>query len=186
MADYSQMTDEQLARCVSSAENGDAVAEMVSRYTGLVLALAGRYSKSADYEELVSEGLDALIAAASGFDPARGSFGTFAAVCVSNRMKNAVSRADRRNERFSELDMEEDIPDSSPTPEELVISRENAAEITERMKTLLSPMELRCIEGVILGMSYSEIAERLSVGVKSVDNAVTRARTKLRASFPEL
>ena len=40
MADFSQMSDEQLAGCVSSAESGEAVAEMVSRYTGLVLALA--------------------------------------------------------------------------------------------------------------------------------------------------
>ena len=185
MADFSQMTDEQLAGCVSSAQNGDAVAEIVSRYTGLVLALAGKFSSSADYEELVSEGLDALIAAASGYDPERGCFGSFAGVCVSNRMKNVVSRADRRNSRLSGLD-DEDIPDSSPTPEELVISRENAAEVTGRMKDLLSPLELRCIEGVILGMPYSEIAKRLSISVKSVDNAVTRARAKLRAVFPEL
>ena len=54
MADFSQMSDEQLAGCVSSAESGEAVAEMVSRYTGLVLALAGKYSGGADYEELVS------------------------------------------------------------------------------------------------------------------------------------
>ena len=179
------MSDEQLACRVSSAENGDAVAEIVSRYTGLVLKLAGKYSSSADYEELVSEGLDALIAAASEYDPDRGSFGGFAGVCISNRMKNVVSRADRRNSRVSELD-DEDIPDSSPTPEELVISRENAAEITGLMKSLLSTMEFRCIEGVILGMPYSEIAEKLSVGVKSVDNAVTRARAKLRAVFPKL
>lgn len=185
MADYSKLTDEQLAGCVSSANSGEAVAEMVSRYTGLVLTLAGKFSGSADYEELVSEGLDALISAASGYDPERGSFAAFASVCVSNRMKNAVTRADRRNSRLSELDSE-DIPDKSPTPEELVISRENAAEITERMKDLLSPLELHCIEGVILGMAYSEIAERLSVSVKSVDNAVTRARTKLRAVFPRL
>lgn len=185
MADYSKMTDEQLAGCVSSGANGDAVAEIVSRYTGLVLALAGKFSSSADYEELVSEGLDALISAASGFDPEKGKFSGFAGVCVSNRMKNVVSRADRRNSRFSELD-DKDIPDSSPTPEELVISRENAAEITERMKDLLTPLELSCIEGVILGMPYSEIAERLSVGVKSVDNAVTRARTKLRGILPRL
>lgn len=41
MADFSQMSDEQLAGCVSSAESGEAVAEMVSRYTGLCLRLPG-------------------------------------------------------------------------------------------------------------------------------------------------
>lgn len=185
MADYSQMTDEQLVGCVPSAESGEAVAELVSRYTGLVLALAVKYSGSADYEELVSDGLDALLAAAPKYSPDRGAFRSFASVCISNRMKNTVQRAARRNERFSELS-DEDIPDSAPTPEELVIIQESAAEITGRMKTLLTPMELGCIEGVILGMPYSEIAERLSISAKSVDNAVTRARAKLKLVFPKL
>lgn len=185
MADFSHMSDEQLASCASSTEGGEAVAEIVSRYTGLVLALAGKYSSSADYEELVSDGLDALLAALPKYSPEKGSFSAFASVCVSNRMKNTVQRASRRNERLSELD-DEDIPDSAPTPEELVISRESADEMTERMKTLLSPLELSCIEGVILGMPYSEIAERLSVSAKSVDNAVTRARAKLKLVFPKL
>mgnify|MGYP001044845589 CR=1 FL=1 len=184
MADFSQMSDEQLAGCVSSAESGEAVAEMVSRYTGLVLALAGKYSGGADYEELVS-GLDALLSALRKYSPEKGSFSGFASVCVSNRMKNAVDRAKRRNERLEEL-ADEDIPDSSPTPEELVIGRESADEITRCMRSLLSPLELGCIEGVILGMPYSEIAEKLSVSVKSVDNAVTRARAKLKLVFPRL
>ena len=133
----------------------------------------------------MSDGLDALLAAAPKYSPDRGSFSSFASVCISNRMKNTVQRAARRNERISELS-DEDIPDNSPTPEELVIINENAAEITERMKTLLSPMELGCIEGVVLGMPYSEIAERLSISVKSVDNAVTRARAKLKGILPKL
>ena len=95
MADYSHMTDEQLARCVPSAKSGEAVAELVSRYTGLVLALAGKYSGSADYEELVSDGLDALLVAAPKYSPDRGSFSGFASVCISNRMKNTVQRAAR-------------------------------------------------------------------------------------------
>ena len=106
-------------------------------------------------------------------------------VYCSNRMKNAVDRAKRRNERLEEL-ADEDIPDSSPTPEELVIGRESADEITRCMRSLLSPLELGCIEGVILGMPYSEIAEKLSVSAKSVDNAVTRARAKLKLVFPRL
>ena len=99
MADFSQMSDEQLAGCVSSAESGEA-----------------------DYEELVSDGLDALLSALRKYSPEKGSFSGFASVCVSNRMKNAVDRAKRRNERLEEL-ADEDIPDSSPTPEELVIGR---------------------------------------------------------------
>lgn len=185
MSDFAKMNDEQLIALVASAENGEAVAELVSRYTGLVLRLAGKYSASADYEELVSDGIDALINAAYSFSPGRGGFGGFAFTCVSNRMKNLVSRASRRREQLVSLP-DENFPDSAPSPEELVIGEENAAELTDRMRHILSPLELRCIEGVILGMSRAEIAEKLSISVKSADNAVTRARAKLREIIPRL
>lgn len=185
MADLTQISDEQLARCVSDADNGEVVAELVSRYTGLVLSLAAKYCGSADYEELVSEGLESLINAASSFDPERGSFSGFAFVCISNRMKNVVKCARKRADRFPVVS-DEDFSDSVPSPEELVIGQENADEITYKMKSVLSPLELRCIEGVILGMTYTELSENLSISVKSVDNAVTRARNKLRNVLPQL
>lgn len=174
------MTDEQLA-CLNNAE---ALAELVTRYTRTVLKLAAKYSGSADYEELVGVGMDTLLTAAAKYCPERGGFAAFASVCISNGMKNLVIKADRRNRHFSEL-ADEEIPDSRPTPEEQVIIRENTEEIFQRIKTLLTPLEQQCIEGVILGMKYREIAAMLSIDVKKVDNAVTRARAKLRKNYPK-
>lgn len=186
MADLSKLTDEQLAGAGFSADSGAYTAELITRYSNLVFSMAGRFAASADYEELISDGMDALVHAISCYDAQRGSFSGFASVCISNRMKNTAERAARRASKLASESELESLTSPEPTPEELVIIKENTSEMSEQMRTLLSPLERRCLNGVILGLSYSEIAEKLGTEKKAVDNAVARARTKLRAVFPEL
>ena len=178
MTDYSLFSDEQLL------EKGMA-AELLSRYVSLVFAMARKYSASADYEELVSDGMQALIAAVSEYDPERGGFKTFASVCVANSMKNTVSRAERRASKLSDEEMEL-LPDTAPSPEELVISRETSEELYRLILKELTPLEKVCIDGVVMGLSYAEIARKIGTDRKSVDNAVARARAKLRKHYSDL
>ena len=179
------MSDEQLAGVGISADDGDKIAELISRYSNLVFSMAGRYSAFADYEELVSDGLDALLQAIKSFQPQRGVFSAYASTCISNRMKNTADRAMRRKAKFTDESELESLRSPSPSPEELAILREYTSEMGRQMSTLLTPLERRCLDGVILGMSYSEIAEKTGIEKKSVDNAVARARAKLRAHFPD-
>lgn len=175
------MSDEQLAGFGLTADDGEKVAELISRYTNLVFSMAGRFSSAADYEELVSDGLDALLCAIKSFDAERGSFAAYASVCVSNRMKNTVDRAARRAARLADESELGQLKSPEPTPEELVILRESTSEMGRRMERLLTEHERRCLDGVVLGLSYAEIAKKLGCDKKSVDNAVARARAKLRA-----
>ncbi len=186
MADLSSFTDEQLASAELSADSGEMVAELISRYSNMVFRMAAKYADLADYEELVSDGLDALLNAVSHYDSEKGSFSTFASVCISNRMKNTTDSAVRRTAKLASAEELDTLTDSSPTPEELVISKENTSEMSEHIRNLLTPLERRCLNGVILGMSYSEIAEKIGAPRKTVDNAVARARAKLRSVYPEL
>lgn len=186
MADISSASDEQLASVGFSADSSEKTAELISRYSGTVFAAAAKYAGSADYEELVSDGMVALLNAISHYDESKGSFGTFASVCVSNAMKNTIDRASRRKSRLDTETELEKLTDTSPGPEELAILRESTSEMSDRMRTLLTPLERRCLDGVILGLSYGEIAERLKIDKKSADNAVARARAKLRAAFPDI
>lgn len=181
MADYGSMSDEELLS--GAADDSERVTELISRYTGVVFAQARRYSAGADYEELVSDGLDALLNAVSAFEPSRGSFAAFAGMCVSNRMKNTLDRTSRRRARLADEDSLEGVQDSAPTPEERVIIRESTAEMNSLIRSRLTDMERRCLEGVIMGYSYAEIAERTGFEKKSVDNAVARARAKLKPFF---
>lgn len=185
MSDYSSLSDKELLE-ESPAESGK-IAELISRYMKLVFAGARKYSSSADYEELVSDGMDGLLTAVGSYDSEKGEFAAFAAVCVENKLKNTVRKALRRSSRLAEAEpgQLEDIADPAPTPEEIVIAKEASEAVLKGIKTELTPLEMRCIEGAAMGLSYKEISEKLGADIKTVDNALSRARAKLRRYYRE-
>lgn len=192
LSDISKFTDKELlAPCefesASRFSESERIAELISRYTKTIFASASKYKTFADYEELVSDGMQALLKAIRGYDSSKGEFSTFAAVCIENGMRNTAKRSMVRSSRIadSENSLEEldRLPDPSPTPEDIVIQREDEVNFFSNLKTKLSELELRCIEGIIMGLSYDDIAGYLSVDRKSVDNALTRARAKLRRLY---
>lgn len=179
------LSDEQLVGGGISADGADKIAELISRYSNLVFAMAGRFTQYADYEELVSDGLDALLGAVKTFEVSRGSFAAYASVCISNRMRNTSDKARRRVLRLADVSELEQLESTAPSPEELAILREDTYEMGRQMRALLSPLERRCLDGVVLGLSYAEIAEKIGCDRKAVDNAVARARAKLKANNPD-
>ncbi len=183
MSDYSSLSDKELIR--SDSPDSGKTAELISRYMKMVFSRARAYSDLADYEELVSDGMEGLLAAVRSYNDEKGEFASFAVVCVENRLRNTVKRAAKRASLLDMFDPEKlnEIVDPSPTPEELVIARENSDEIMERIERELTPLEEQCIRGVAMGLSYDEIAGRLNIEKKAVDNALSRARTKLRKYY---
>lgn len=184
MTDLSSLSDEQLLE--NGLADGEKIAELISRYTVLVFAAARKYSGTADYEELVSDGMHSLLSAVKNYDPERGPFAAFAGVCISNRMKTTAESAAKRTAHLAGEDELEVLADNSPSPEEIVLRKEASEEFHRDFTTLLTKLEQRCLNGVILGLSYSEIAKRLNIDKKSVDNAISRARAKLRKKHPDL
>lgn len=183
MSDYSALSDRELLD--NDPDESGMIAELISRYMKLVFASARKYSSSADYEELVSDGMEGLLSAVTNYDREKGEFAAFAAVCVENRLKNTVKSSLRRNSRLADAYPEclEDIADPAPTPEEVVIARENSETVLKEIRAELTPLEMRCIEGAAMGLSYSEISDRLKVDKKTIDNALSRARAKLRRYY---
>lgn len=178
--DYKNLSDRELLE--NDPSDKGKIAELVSRYMKSVIAAAHRYSASADYDELVSDGMEGLMAAIQSYDPGKGDFSAYSAVCINNRLKNTVRKNLRRADRLSYNSLEEldEMPDPSPTPEEAMIAKERSAALLRTVHSELTELERSCIEGIAMGLSYSEIAARLGVDVKAVDNAVSRARAKLR------
>ena len=60
-----------------------------------------------------------------------------------------------------------------------MISEENMKEIKEQIKKNLSLLEYRILTKYLAGKNYAEIAEELGTNKKSVDNALSRIKTKL-------
>lgn len=185
MADYSHMSDRELLEN-NSADSGK-ITELISRYMSAVLSAAARYSGAADHEELVSDGMQGLLAAIRTYDSEKGEFSAYLSVCIDNRLKNTAKRATRRIGRMAgtEQDALEEIADTKPTPEEVVIDRESSEDVIRNMRTSLTSLEFGCMEGLMMGLSYSEIAKMLDIDRKSVDNAVSRARAKLRKYYAD-
>ena len=90
MSDYSALSDSELIR--NDPPDSGKTAELISRYMKMVFSRARAYSDTADYEELVSDGMEGLLAAVRSYDDEKGEFAAFAAVCVENRLRNTAKR----------------------------------------------------------------------------------------------
>lgn len=183
MLNYSHLSDEELLNGASI--DGMKMSEILKRYVNFVFLLAHSYSKKADFDELVSDGMSGLVEAVNEYDPTKGDFTAFAGVCVRNRMRNVVKRSSLRNAGISDNSEEElaSIADPAPSPEDVVIAREDRISNMERIRAELSELELHCLEYSVFGFSYEEIAQRLGCDRKSVDNALCRARKKLKRIY---
>jgi len=140
------------------------------------------------YEDLVQEGLIGLLNAIDRFDETKGAaFETFAITCIDNRILSAL-RADARKKNqplnnyisiFDDTEQPLYTPDSS-SPENLVIIREEIKNIQNNIRENLSSFEKKVLALYLDGYSYLAISELLSSSPKSVDNALQRARRKLK------
>lgn len=189
MTDYSSLSDVELLK--NNPPDSAKTTELISRYMKMVLAAARRFSERysrADYEDFVSDGMDGLLAAIRGYDESRGEFGAYASVCVTNRLRNTARMAQRHSSNLHDTDFDEltDIADPAPTPEEVVLAKESYKTTIGNVASELSELERKCVFAAAMGLSYTEIASEFRVDVKVIDNALSRARAKLRKIFRNL
>lgn len=176
------------------AKGGDseAFAELAARYIPTIRAKVSPFhADGVETDDLCQEGLLALLLAAKTFDPENGaSFRTYADVCISNRVimayRSATGGKNRPLSNFVSLSGEDapDFPaDCSADPEALLDDRESFEIVRRRLTEILTPMELRALLHYLGGCSYREIAKKMSVTEKAADNALRRARIKLRRGY---
>ena len=188
------VADETLAQ---RAKNGDdeALADLIERYTPLVCMRARAYARGVmDVDDVYQEGMIALLKAVRNYrEDTAGSFRTFAAVCVNNKMLSAVTAhmRDKNAPMRSYLSLSgREIPEDllaavSPEtdPEKLVIASEESAARNRRIENLLSPFERQVLRLYLSSYSYEERSRQLGSSTKAVDNALQRVRRKLRNVF---
>ncbi|MGN1373427.1 MAG: sigma-70 family RNA polymerase sigma factor [Candidatus Coproplasma sp.] len=176
------LTDEQLIELFRSGDNS-ACEEILLRYKNKVLAIArGYFLSDCDTEDLVQEGMCGLYSAIMAFN-GEGSFAPFAHTCIRNRIVDAFKHSQGGApalvlQSFSE---EEDGGVSLAfSPEDALINSEEVKELNELMKSSLSALELKAIEMYVEGATMNEIASALKITYKQLDNALARAKKKLR------
>ncbi len=183
LAAFETLSDEALAAAAKDSVEAEGV--LLSRYLGLIRYHAGRMAGCADADDLVQEGLIALLRAIPQFDGTREvKFSSYAQTCILNRMRSFVQRESRNAVPCDDLVqvMEEQGELADPdTPESILVEKESYAQRRMQVMALLSAREWEILQCVMDGASYAEAAARLGIAEKAVDNAMQRIRRKMRA-----
>lgn len=180
------------AALLALAASGDTSAEeaLVLRYTPLVYSQTRTcYRDGWERSDFVQEGMVGLIRAIREYSPSRGvPFTAFAAVCIRNElyaalrrslsaknipMNGYVSLSDRSGDALSELFLS-----SSESEIDRVLDRDEAESLVSALKGQLSPLERKVLSAWLKGFSTEETSNALNLSRKSVDNAMSRIRTK--------
>ena len=197
---YESMTDEEL---IDSLREGEApiMDYICNKYKNLVRREAkSMFILGADTEDLIQEGMIGLFKAVRDYDSGRdASFFTFAQLCISRQMYTAVQASKRKKHlplnTYVSLDSQEDsggqkgqeqplvelLADRTKlNPEELVLDKERVDYLERAMEKELSEFEEQVLDLYRTGMNYSQIARVLGRDEKATDNALSRAKQKIR------
>lgn len=180
---FEQLPDEELV--LLARQNRQAMEVLITRYTGLVWRQVRQYQGISDVEDLAQEGFLGLISAACRYERIRGvPFSAYAEKCVANSIVSALRRCRNLPLPVGAPDMPplSEVQDPSRLPDSVVQSREQTAAMICAMVNRLSRKEYQVCILIYGGASYAQTAQKLHMSVKSVDNALQRARRKLRAA----
>lgn len=176
---------------VKLAQKGEKAATeiLLRRYLNTVRARARKFFLiGGETEDLVQEGMIGLYEAIGDFREEAGkTFKNFAYLCVTRHILDAIKGSGRRkngplNESVSLFDplISEFASDS---PEDFLLEGEEWHELNLKLIRTLSDFEFRVLMMYLEGMSYARICEGTGKPLKSVDNALARAKKKLQKAF---
>lgn len=187
------------------SKEGDREAEelLLERYRNFVKVKASSYFLAgADKEDIIQEGMIGLFKSIRDFNPERcASFRAFAELCIQRQIISAVKASTRQkhNPLNSSISLDMPIYDEKSHmslvdaiinkqdagPEAIIIGREQAGDIEEKIHKVLSELERTVLLSYINGKSYYEIARDLDKQVKCIDNALQRVKRKLENYLKE-
>ena len=175
--------------------NQEACAVLIARYAYLInrrikkVRIAG-----VDNEDLQQEAYMGLYNAIRTYDPAKNpSFSGYAAFCIGNSLKNLFAAAStnkaklyRQTIPIDDIEIANLRSEDGTNPESVLLDKEAYGDLTRLIDDVLSEFEKRVLFSYLSGRDYNDIAAKLNSSQKSVDNALQRARRKLKAVLNNL
>ena len=199
MLNYAVLSDNELQNL---AINGDRIAEdeLASRYMQLVRACARPlFLTGGDSEDLIQEGMIGLFQAVNDYDFGRdASFFTFADLCVTRKIYNAIKASNEKKHSFLNnyvslnspvegennaegLALLERLANADDSePETMALIGELKEEVVAAINKELTDLERENFLLYLTGMTNSEVARVVGRSPKETDNAIQRAKVKLR------
>lgn len=167
-----------------AAANGEetALAAVIARFLPVVHLYARRaVCPGLDFDDAIQEGLIGLLNAVKTYSPQRGAaFESYAGVCIRRAISSAQRKAGAKKQAplSGYLSLEGEAAGADPA--EITIQREQVAKVLANIRTKLSALEKQVLIFALAGYSYRQIAQKLGLPLKMVDNAMQRARKKLK------
>lgn len=187
--------EENEALLKASQNDAESMEWLIIKYKALVCKIARRYFlvSGGGVEDLIQEGTIGLIKAIREYSADNGkTFAAYAYICINNKLKDVVKASYREKNRF--LSEALPLPDGEEITEAhgqeadpftVYIDKEEKENFYQKAKSLLSEKQLSVLRLYLEGYSYKEIAERLRVTAKTVDNALAAAKEKIKKSGNE-
>ena len=137
-------------------------------------------------EDIYQESVVAFLHALHSYDGKKeAGFRTFASVCIRNHITSILRTGQRpKNSAMVDYVPIDDIDLASKSePETDWIEKETFFNMKKRIFEVLSEFELEVLRFYLGGLSYKDIAEKTGKTEKSVGNALSRVRKKLRTEI---
>lgn len=195
MADYQEMSDEQLIGQLRSGDSG-VMDYILDKYKPLVRKKANAvFLIGGETDDLIQEGMIGLFKAVRDYDGGKeASFFSFAELCITRQLYKAVEASNRKKHAplntyisfYSETGEEgHSLAETLTTggmgdPEQMIIDQENLKQFWDGLREHLSPMEQQVLDEYLQGNNYQQIAEHMNKQPKTIDNALQRIKTKVR------
>ena len=195
MADYQEMSDEQLIGQLRSGDSG-VMDYILDKYKPLVRKKANAvFLIGGETDDLIQEGMIGLFKAVRDYDGGKeASFFSFAELCITRQLYKAVEASNRKKHAplntyisfYSETGEEgHSLAETLTTggmgdPEQMIIDQENLKQFWDGLREHLSPMEQQVLDQYLQGNNYQQIAEHMNKPPKTIDNALQRIKTKVR------
>ena len=177
---------------------------LVVKYVPMVkYIIRNYYAAFLDFEDLLQEGLIGLLSAMEEYKPDEYDvkFSSFAYICIIRRIYNVIKQTTGNKHRLLNeatslqtpigSDESRSIMDlvaaelAQSNPEEMVEEKYVAEVIGRVLRNHLSMLEYAVIIRLLKGYSAREIEEEMHIGLKVIDHARTRVKSKLKLLLDE-
>ena len=166
------------------AQQGDenALAALIARMMPVIRkGAAANTAPGLDFEDAVQEGLIGLLRAVRSYRPdMEPGFEAYARASILNAQRTARRKAGRKKNSPLNQSVPLDEEAEAPGPEQLMMEREAFSDTLGRLNRELSSLERRVLRLRLEGCRVGAIARRLDITTKAAENALCRARRKIK------
>ena len=174
---------------------------LIKDYEPLIISIINKkkfYIEGAEFQDVIQEGRVALFKALNTFDESKDiNFSVYAKKVIENHLINVMKKSTNSknmplNNAYNinnqgELNLNDSNARSSqPMPiksvrstEEFYMQEESAKLLIDSIVKNLSPLENQILQLKLQELTYTEIAEKLNLTSKVVDNALNRIKNKI-------